>query len=105
VLFGGGDLASLDEPTLLDVFAGEPQLTISAAQLAESDVITLLSEATGNQVFSSKGEARKMVQNGGLSINREKVSNPQQPAAELPLLLSKYLVVKKGKKHYLLKLS
>jgi tyrosyl-tRNA synthetase len=59
VLFGGGDLASLDEPTLLDVFAGEPQLTISAAQLAESDVITLLSEATGNQVFSSKGEARK----------------------------------------------
>jgi tyrosyl-tRNA synthetase len=46
-----------------------------------------------------------MVQNGGLSINREKVSNPQQPAAELPLLLSKYLVVKKGKKHYLLKLS
>jgi tyrosyl-tRNA synthetase len=105
VLFGGGDLASLDEPTLLDVFAGEPQLTISATQLAESDVITLLSEATGNQVFSSKGEARKMVQNGGLSINREKVSNPQQPAAELPLLLSKYLVVKKGKKHYLLKLS
>jgi tyrosyl-tRNA synthetase len=105
VLFGGGDLASLDEPTLLDVFAGEPQLTISAAQLAESDVITLLSEATSNQVFSSKGEARKMVQNGGLSINREKVSNPQQPAAELPLLLSKYLVVKKGKKHYLLKLS
>jgi tyrosyl-tRNA synthetase len=105
VLFGGGDLASLDEPTLLDVFAGEPQLTISAAQLAESDVVTLLSEATGNQVFSSKGEARKMVQNGGLSINREKVSNPQQPAAELPLLLSKYLVVKKGKKHYLLKLS
>jgi tyrosyl-tRNA synthetase len=105
VLFGGGDLASLDEPTLLDVFAGEPQLTVSAAELAESDVITLLSEATGNQVFSSKGEARKMVQNGGLSINREKVSNPQQPAAELPLLLSKYLVVKKGKKHYLLKLS
>jgi tyrosyl-tRNA synthetase len=104
VLFGGGDLASLDEPTLLDVFAGEPQFTISAAQLAESDVITLLSEDTGNQVFSSKGEARKMVQNGGLSINREKVINPQQPAAELPLLLSKYLVVKKGKKHYLLKL-
>jgi tyrosyl-tRNA synthetase len=103
VLFGGGDLGALDEPTLLDVFAGEPQLAVSATQLAESDVITLLSEATGNQVFTSKGEARKMVQNGGLSINREKISNPQQPAAELPLLLGKYLVVKKGKKHYLLK--
>jgi tyrosyl-tRNA synthetase len=103
VLFGGGDLGALDEATLLDVFAGEPQLAVSAAQLAESDVITLLSEATGNQVFTSKGEARKMVQNGGLSINREKISNPQQPAAELPLLLGKYLVVKKGKKHYLLR--
>jgi tyrosyl-tRNA synthetase len=103
VLFGGGDLGALDEATLLDVFAGEPQLAISPAQLAESDVITLLSEATGNQVFTSKGEARKMVQNGGLSINREKISNPQQPAAELALLLGKYLVVKKGKKHYLLK--
>ena len=101
VLFGG-DLAMLDEPTLRDVFAGEPQIAVSAAQLAESDVITLLSEATGNQLFTSKGEARKMVQNGGLSINREKVANPQQPASELPLLLNKYLVVKKGKKHYLL---
>ncbi len=103
VLFGGGDLAALDEATLLDVFAGEPQLDVAATQLAENDIITLLSDSTGNQVFASKGEARKMVQNGGLSINRQKVSNPQQPAIELPLLLGKYLVVKKGKKHFLLK--
>jgi tyrosyl-tRNA synthetase len=102
VLFGGGDLAVLDEATLRDVFAGEPQLTIAAAQLASSDVSTLLSEGTGGQVFTSKGEARKMIQNGGLSINREKISNPQQLAAELPLLHAKYLVIKKGKKHYLL---
>jgi tyrosyl-tRNA synthetase len=102
VLFGGGDLAALDEATLRDVFAGEPQLTVAAAQLASSDVSTLLSEGTGGQVFTSKGEARKMIQNGGLSINREKISNPQQLAAELPLLHAKYLVIKKGKKHYLL---
>ncbi|WP_151088471.1 tyrosine--tRNA ligase [Hymenobacter baengnokdamensis] len=103
VLFGGGDLAALDEATLLDVFAGEPQLPITPAQLAETDVATLLSDTTGGQVFPSKGEARKMMQNGGLSLNGQKISNPQQPAAELPLLLGKYLVVKKGKKHYLLK--
>ena len=102
VLFGGGDLAALDEATLLDVFAGEPQFSIPAAQLAAADVSTLLSEGTGGQVFASKSEARKMIQNGGLSLNRHKISNPQQPAAELPLLLDKYLVVKKGKQHYLL---
>jgi len=105
VLFGGGDLAALDEATLLDVFAGEPPLAVTAAQLAGSDVSTLLSEDTGGQVFSSKGEARKMIQNGGLSINREKISNPQQAAAELPLLHGKYLVIKKGKKHYLLNVA
>ena len=103
VLFGGGDLAALDEATLLDVFAGEPQFTVSADQLTTADVSTLLSEGTGGQVFTSKGEARKMIQNGGLSVNRQKISNPQQPAAELPLLLAKYLVVKKGKQHFLLR--
>ncbi|RZK29587.1 MAG: tyrosine--tRNA ligase, partial [Hymenobacter sp.] len=102
VLFGGGDLAALDEATLLDVFAGQPRLDVPAAQLAEADAITLLSDTVGGQVFASKGEARKMVQNGGLSINRQKISDPQQLAAELPLLLGKYLVVQKGKKNYYL---
>ena len=103
ILFGGGDLAALDEATLLDVFAGVPHFSIPAAQLATADVSTLLSEGTGGQVFSSKGEARKMIQNGGLSLNRQKISNPQQAAAELPLLLDKYLVVKKGKQYFLLR--
>ena len=105
VLFGGGDLAALDEATLLDVFAGTPRFEVPAATLAAADVATLLSEAVGGGVFSSKGEARKMVQNNGLKINRQKIENAQQPAAELPLLLGRYLVVQKGKNYALVQVA
>ncbi|NML64233.1 tyrosine--tRNA ligase [Hymenobacter sp. RP-2-7] len=101
VLYGGGDLAALDEATLLDVFAGTPRFAVSAEALGAADVATLLSEGTGGGIFSSKGEARKMVQNNGLKINRQRVADAQQPAAELPLLLGKYLVVQKGKNYAL----
>ncbi|MGI4835898.1 MAG: tyrosine--tRNA ligase [Janthinobacterium lividum] len=102
VLYGGGDLAALDEATLLDVFAGTPRFEVPAALVATTDVATLLSEAVAGQLFTSKGEARKMVQNNGLKINRLKISDAQQPAAELPLLLGEYLVVQKGKNYALL---
>jgi len=105
VLFGGGDLHSLDEPTLLDVFAGVPHLEVERAQLPTLTATDLLSVATNGQVFPSKGEARKMIQQGGVSLNRQKVGAPEQPAAEVVLLLNKYLVAQKGKKnYYLLKL-
>ena len=71
VLFGGGDLAALDESTLRDVFAGEPYLQVPRAELPTLDVATLLSDATGKQILPSKGEARKLIQNGGISLNRE----------------------------------
>ncbi|RAK70039.1 tyrosine--tRNA ligase [Hymenobacter edaphi] len=105
VLFGGGDLASLDEATLLDVFAGSPQVAVPRAALAEQNVVGLLSETTGSTIFPSKGEARKMIQGGGVSLNREKATIEQQ-AAEVPLLLDKYIVAQKGKKnYYLIKLT
>jgi tyrosyl-tRNA synthetase len=63
------------------------------------DVVTFLAE-TG--VFPSKGEARKMVQGGGVSINRKKVDNVQQPIEPSLLLHNKYLLVQKGKKNYYL---
>ena len=102
VLFGGGDLASLDEPTLLDVFAGVPHLSVPRAQLSELAAADLLSAATDNQIFPSKTEARKMIQQGGVSLNRQKVATPDQPVAELPLLHDQYLVAQKGKKNYYL---
>ncbi|RYF86233.1 MAG: tyrosine--tRNA ligase, partial [Chitinophagaceae bacterium] len=63
------------------------------------DVITLLSETA---IFPSKGEARKMIQNGGVSINREKVTDVQLQVTASHLLHAKYLLIQKGKKNYYL---
>ncbi|AHJ97736.1 tyrosine--tRNA ligase [Hymenobacter swuensis] len=101
VLFGGGELSSLDEATLLDVFAGVPHVEVPRASLAEHNVISLLSDATNAVIFPSKGEAKKMIQAGGVSLNRAKATLEQQ-ATELPLLHDKYVVAQKGKKNYYL---
>lgn len=100
VLFGGGELASLSESLLRDVFAGVPHFSVSQAALA-LPAAQLLSDETANQVFPSRGEARKMIQGGGVSVNRQKVAAPDQPVAA-ELLHGKYLVVQKGKKQYYL---
>jgi len=105
LLFGKStteDLVSLDEDTLLAVFEGVPQTTVSKSQLSEAANITdFLSETTNQIVFSSKGEARKMIQGGGVSINKNKVTDPNQAVA-FDLLQDKYLLVQKGKKNYYL---
>lgn len=100
VLFGGGELAELPERLLLDVFAGVPHVPVSRAALA-LPAARFLADETGNHVFPSRGEARKMIQGGGVSINRHKVAAPDQPT-DAALLHGKYLVVQKGKKHYYL---
>ena len=105
ILFGKStteDLVSLNEQTLLQVFEGVPQTEISQAQFNEaSDVTTFLSETINNLVFKSKGEARKMIQGGGVSINKTKVTAPDQEVDFL-LLQEKYLLAQKGKKNYYL---
>ena len=102
VLFGGGDLASLDEVTLLDVFAGVPHLRVLRAEMTEINAATFLSDFTLHKIFPSKSEAKKMIQAGGVSINREKLASPDAPVAALKHLAGKYLVVQKGKKNYFL---
>jgi tyrosyl-tRNA synthetase len=93
-------LAALDERTFLQVFEGVPQAQISKSDLeATANIVDLLSETTGNEIFPSKGEARKMIQGGGVSINKEKITDPQQ-VPNFPLLQGKYLLVQKGKKNY-----
>ncbi|MDE7005397.1 MAG: tyrosine--tRNA ligase, partial [Alistipes sp.] len=54
------------------------------------------------QVFPSKGECRKMVQGGGVALNKEKVADPMRPVVESDLIAGKYLLVQKGKKNYYL---
>lgn len=104
ILFGKStteDLESLDEKTLLQVFEGVPQTEVSKSDLDGSDVTTFLSETTKNIIFKSKGEARKMIQGGGVSINKTKIEAPEQ-SVDFSLLQDKYLLAQRGKKNYFL---
>ena len=104
ILFGKStteDLESLNEKTLLQVFEGVPQTEVSKDQLEAADVTTFLSETSNNLIFKSKGEARKMIQGGGVSINKTKVLAPDQKVA-FNLLQGKYLLAQRGKKNYYL---
>ncbi|MEP1792011.1 MAG: tyrosine--tRNA ligase [Reichenbachiella sp.] len=105
ILFGKStteDLESLDEDTLLSVFDGVPQTTISKNTFSNSQNVTdLLSEESNGIVFPSKGEARRMIKGGGVSVNKVKLSNENQPV-DFKLLNNKYLLAQKGKKNYFL---
>ena len=94
-------LRKLDEATLLDVFDGVPTFEVSRADIeAGMRLADLLTEKAA--VFPSKAEMRKLVQGGGFSINKEKVSDPQAVASTDMLLDGKYIIVQKGKKQYFL---
>ncbi|WP_268033629.1 tyrosine--tRNA ligase [Algoriphagus sp. PAP.12] len=103
ILFGKSsteDLASLDERTFLQVFDGVPQVKISAADYQDlENTLDLFGEITQGVIFGSKGEARKMIQGGGVSVNKEKLGDPNAPVS-FALLQEKYLLVQKGKKNY-----
>ncbi|WP_339751568.1 tyrosine--tRNA ligase [Algoriphagus aquimarinus] len=103
ILFGKSsteDLAALDERTFLQVFEGVPQVQIDKTEYTSlGSILDLFGEITQGVVFTSKGEARKMIQGGGVSINKEKLSDPNA-AINLTLLQNKYLLVQKGKKNY-----
>ena len=103
LLFGkstADDLVDLDESTLLAVFEGVPQTTVSKAQL-DTTITNFLSEGTNGMVFPSKGEARKMIKGGGVSINKQKITDPEA-LVDFKLLKDKYLLAQKGKKNYYL---
>jgi tyrosyl-tRNA synthetase len=104
ILFGNATsdvLKKLDEETLLAVFEGVPQFKISLTEL-ESGVkaIELLTDIA--PVFPSKGEMRKLLQSGGVSLNKEKLTDQEQHISRTDLLNDKYLLVQKGKKNYYL---
>ena len=102
ILFGGATkeaLHGLDEQTLLQVFEGVPQFTLPRADLGLS-FLDLCADRT--QIFPSKGECRKMVQGGGVSLNKEKVADAQRAVTEEDLIAGKYLLVQRGKKNYYL---
>jgi tyrosyl-tRNA synthetase len=103
ILFGNATtevLQSLNEEQLLQVMEGVPTVNVTLAQLEEGyDLVSLLADT---QIFPSKGEARKMWQAGGLSINKEKINTEFTTATNAQLLQGKYMLLQKGKKNYYL---
>ena len=102
ILFGNATseaLRSLDEATLLQVFEGVPQFTISRADL-EKPFVDIVADVC--KVFPSKGECRKMVQGGGVQLNKEKVQDAMRGISDEDLIAGKYLLVQRGKKNYYL---
>ena len=94
-------LRKIDEDTLLAVFEGVPQFEVAKADIeAGVKLADLLTEKAA--VFPSKGELRKLAQQGGLSINKEKVADVNISAEGSMLLNDKYILAQKGKKNYFL---
>ena len=102
MLFGNATkdaLMNLDEKTFLAVFDGVPTFEVEASKFPIG-IIDLLAAET--QVFPSKGECRKMIQGGGVSLNKEKVTDIQRVVTADDLIAEKYILVQRGKKNYYL---
>lgn len=104
ILFGkttAEQLQKLDESTFLSVFEGVPAFEISSREISSGIGLTkLLAEKT--QVFQSKGEMRRFVKGGGLSLNKKKITDPEVNISLSDLINNKYLLVQKGRKNYFL---
>lgn len=101
ILFGKAtkeSLLKLDEKTLLAVFSGVPHFEVARAEAVGAKAVDLFAEKT--QCFASKGEMRKLVQGGGVSLNKEKLSAFDKTITEEDLLDGKFLLVQRGKKNY-----
>ena len=97
ILFGNATAEAvrhLDEQTFLQVFEGVPQFEEGIG------FIQLCTEQAA--IFPSKGEARKLIQGGGLSLNKEKITAVDATVTKQDLISGKYLLVQKGKKNYFL---
>ena len=100
MLFGNStseQLKALDEKTFLSVFSGVPTFDLTADMLP-CNIVELLAVKTA--VFPSKGEARKMIQGNGVSINKDKISDADYEIASKDIIDEKYILVQKGKKNY-----
>lgn len=104
ILFGKGtteQLRRMDEQTFLSVFEGVPMYDVSPALLGAGVTISDLC-AVHTKIAESKGEFRRLIQGGGVSLNKEKVDNPEAVINLQSLLNGKYLLIQKGKKSYFL---
>lgn len=102
ILFGKGtaeSLQKLSEEDFLSVFEGVEQFEIAGSEIKSGiGIIDLVAEKT--TVFPSKGEAKKMIQGGGVSINKSKIENLELKISTEHLINNKYILIQKGKKNY-----
>jgi tyrosyl-tRNA synthetase len=103
ILFNGGisELTRLDDATFLEIFDGVPRFSINGPDIEKgTGILDLLAEQT--KVFPSKGEARKMIQGGGVSLNKEKIHSPDLLVNSSHLIKNRYLLIQKGRRNYYL---
>lgn len=101
ILFGKGttdSLKNLDEATFLSVFEGVPIFEMDQVYFADINVTDLLTEKTS--IFPSKGDFRRLVKGGGVSMNKQKITDAGAPVLGSDLLNNKYILIQKGKKNY-----
>lgn len=103
-LFGNGSLEffkTLSETQVLEIFEGVPQFVIAKSDLEQGvDAATLLAEKSA--VLPSKGEAKKLILAGGISLNKEKLKDPSDKIQATDLLNDKFIIIQKGKRNYFL---
>ena len=100
MLFGSStseELRKLDEKTFLAVFGGVPTFNVPASKLP-CGILDFLAAET--QVFPSKGECRKMIQGGGVSLNKDKITDIDYQVTGQDILDGKYILAQKGRKNY-----
>lgn len=103
ILFGKAtkeSLLKLDEETFLSVFEGVPTFEVSRESALGAQAVDVFAEQA--KCFNSKGEMRKLVQGGGVSLNKEKLEAADRLITEADLIDNKYLLVQRGKKNYYL---
>jgi len=91
-----GTLSELSNAQILDIFQDAPSSTISKAQVTDLDILTLLSTT----VAKSKGEARRLIQGGGIYLDSERVANDALKLSETNILDKGFVVLRSGKKNY-----
>jgi tyrosyl-tRNA synthetase len=108
VLYGKATLEtlqSLDENTFKKVFDGVPQTSVSIAEFENCpSILDLLSVSSNNEIYASKGEARRALQGNAISINKQKIQDEKMPMSDLSLLNGKFILVGKGKKNHIIEI-
>ena len=94
----GGELTGLDEATLLDIFSEVPSTEVQRSVLSEG--VAVIDTLVDAGAFQSKGEARRMIKNGGLYLNGERIDADDTALSEASILTGNIAVVRKGKKNY-----